>query len=127
LKKPPVLLHAAYNDAQGVTAMFNKNVLQRMNAELGAEFDLEAFVHYAFYEPVTGRIEMHLISTHRQEVRIGAETLKFGEGESICTERSYKYDLATVERMGRAAGLSLADGWLDDQRSFAVLLFRAVA
>jgi dimethylhistidine N-methyltransferase len=125
LKKEPALLHSAYNDAQGVTAAFNKNVMRRMNLELGADFDFDAFHHYAFYEPVSGRIEMHLISARRQDVHVGGKTFTFDEGESICTERSYKYDLATAERVGRAAGLALTDGWLDDERRFAVLLFRA--
>lgn len=125
LKKDPALLHAAYNDAKGVTAAFNKNVLLRMNKELGADFALDAFHHYAFYAPVPGRIEMHLVSTRRQDVRVGGELFAFEEGESICTEHSYKYDLAAAERLGHAAGLSLSDGWLDDQRRFAVLLFRA--
>jgi L-histidine Nalpha-methyltransferase len=125
LKKSPALLHAAYNDEQGVTEAFNKNVLKRMNAELDADFDLDAFHHYAFYAPVAGRIEMHLVSARRQKVRIGSKhVFTFDEGESLCTERSYKYDLVTAERLGRAAGLSLVERWLDDDRFFAVLLFR---
>lgn len=127
LKKDPAVLHAAYNDARGVTAAFNKNVLRRMNEELGADFDLDAFDHYAFYAPVPGRIEMHLVSARRQQVRIGGHVFSFEHGESICTERSYKYDLATAERLGRAAGLALADSWLDEGRRFAVLLFRAAS
>lgn len=125
LKKDPAVLHSAYNDARGVTAAFNKNVLRRMNEELGADFELDAFDHYAFYAPVPGRIEMHLVSTRRQQVRIGGQVFTFEHGESICTERSYKYDLAMAERLGRAAGLMLAASWLDDARRFAVLLFRA--
>ena len=124
LKKEPSMLHAAYNDARGVTAAFNKNVLRRMNEELGANFDLDAFDHYAFYAPVPGRIEMHLVSKRRQEVRLGGQVFTFEHGESLCTERSYKYDLARAERLGREAGLVLADSWLDDARRFAVLLFR---
>jgi dimethylhistidine N-methyltransferase len=92
LKKDPAVLHAAYNDAQNVTAAFNKNVLVRMNRELGATFDLDRFHHYAFYEPVSGRIEMHLVSAQRQVVRIAGRELCFDDGESINTERSYKYD-----------------------------------
>jgi dimethylhistidine N-methyltransferase len=122
LKKDPAVLHSAYNDADGVTAAFNKNVLRRMNAELGADFDLERFYHYAFYAAVPGRIEMHLVSAERQEVTIGGNVVTFEEGESVCTEHSYKYDLATAERLAAAAGLSIAEQWLDDQRRFAVLL-----
>lgn len=124
LKKSPAELHAAYNDARGVTAAFNKNVLRRMNAELGADFDLDAFHHYAFYAPNPGRIEMHLVSARRQVVTLGGESILFEEGESLCTERSYKYDLRTAERLGAAAGLALVERWLDPARRFAVLLFR---
>ncbi|MBX3260128.1 MAG: L-histidine N(alpha)-methyltransferase [Labilithrix sp.] len=127
LKKDPAKLHAAYNDARGVTATFNKNVLRRMNDELGADFDLDAFHHYAFYAPAPGRIEMHLVSARRQEVRLGGEVFTFEDGESICTERSYKYDLASAERLARSAGLVLTDSWLDGARRFAVLLLRAPA
>jgi L-histidine Nalpha-methyltransferase len=125
LKKDPAELHAAYNDSRGVTASFNKNVLRRMNAELGADFDLDAFHHYAFYAPVPGRIEMHLVSARQQDVRLGGQVFSFEDGESICTEHSYKYDLTTAERLARAAGLTLSDSWLDADRRFAVLLLRA--
>jgi L-histidine Nalpha-methyltransferase len=128
LKKDPAVLHAAYNDAQGVTAAFNKNALRRMNAELGADFDEDTFDHYAFYDPVNGRIEMHLVSRIAQTVTIGGRArFTFREGESICTERSYKYDLGGVERLAHAAGLTLEDAWLDDERRFAVLRLRAPA
>ena len=126
LKKDPALLHAAYNDAQGVTAAFNRNVLSRMNRELSADFDVSSFAHYAFYEPEAGRIEMHLVSLKRQDVVVSGRKFRFAEGESICTECSYKYDLATAERLARAAGLHLIDAWLDDDRRFAVLELRPV-
>lgn len=126
LKKDPATLHAAYNDAQGVTAAFNRNVLVRMNRELGADFDVASFAHYAFYEPVSGRIEMHLVSSRRQDVTISGRTFHFAEGESIRTECSYKYDLPAAERLARAAGLSLLDAWLDHERRFAVLELRSV-
>jgi dimethylhistidine N-methyltransferase len=123
LKKSPAVLHAAYNDAQGVTAAFNRNVLKRMNAELGANFDLSAFYHYAFYAPGPGRIEMHLVSAKKQSVLLGGQHIDFEEGESICTEHSYKYDLASAERLARAAGLVPRERWLDADRHFAVLSF----
>jgi dimethylhistidine N-methyltransferase len=125
LKKDPAMLHAAYNDARGVTMEFNKNVLRRMNAELDGDFDLDAFHHYAFYAPAEGRIEMHLVSARRQQARVAGRVFSFDEGESICTERSYKYDLPGAERLGRRAGLSLRDAWLDKDRRFAVLLFQS--
>ena len=124
LKKDPATLHAAYNDAQGVTAAFNRNVLERMNRELGGTFDVNAFAHYAFYEPVQGRIEMHLVSLRRQEVVVSGRPFQFAEGESIHTESSYKYDLPAAERIARLAGLQLVDAWLDDERRFAGLELR---
>ncbi len=124
LKKDPAVLHAAYNDARGVTAAFNKNLLLRMNAELGADFDPNAFDHYAFYDPRRGRIEMHLVSKRAQTVKVDGWRFSFKEGESICTERSYKYDLASAKDLAAAAGLTLENAWLDDARRFAVLLLR---
>ena len=124
LKKDPATLHAAYNDAQGITGAFNRNVLARMNRELSASFDVDSFAHYAFYEPVHGRIEMHLVSLRRQEVTVSGRRFRFAEGESIRTECSYKYDLPGAERLARRAGLHLIDAWLDDERRFAVLELR---
>ncbi len=126
LKKDPATLHAAYNDAQGVTAAFNRNVLGRMNRELGADFDVNAFAHYAFYEPAKGRIEMHLVSLRRQVVTVSGRRFTFADGESIQTECSYKYDLPGAEQLARSAGLHLLDAWLDDERRFAVLELRPV-
>jgi L-histidine N-alpha-methyltransferase len=126
LKKDPATLHAAYNDSRGVTAAFNRNVLARMNRELGAEFDVDAFAHYAFYQPQAGRIEMHLVSLRRQDVMVSGRRFHFAEGESIRTECSYKYDLPTAERLARAAGLHLIDSWLDAERRFAILELRPI-
>lgn len=127
LKKDPAVLHAAYNDAQGVTAAFNKNVLRRMNDELGADFDLEAFDHYAFYSPIPGRIEMHLVSARTQTVTVGGEVFTFEQGESLCTEHSYKFDLLATERLARSADLAPVRSWLDADSRFAVLLLRGVS
>jgi dimethylhistidine N-methyltransferase len=124
LKKDPALLHAAYNDRAGVTASFNKNVLVRMKRELDAQLDVDAFAHYAFYEPRHGRIEMHLVSLARQDIVVGGRSFHFDEGESIRTECSYKYDLASAEALGRRAGLALTKSWLDGERHFAMLEFR---
>lgn len=125
LKKSPALLHAAYNDAQGVTAAFNKNVLVRMNRELGADVDVDAFEHHALYDPTHGRIEMHLVSRGRQTVTIAGMRFDFADGESLCTERSYKYDLPGVGRLAKHAGLFIADAWSDRARHFAMLLLRS--
>ena len=125
LKKSPALLHAAYNDARGVTAAFNKNVLVRMNRELGANFDVDAFEHHALYDPTHGRIEMHLVSRKRQTVTIANMRFDFADGESLCTERSYKYDLPGIGRLARQAGLVINDAWTDRSRHFAMLLLRS--
>lgn len=122
LKKPPVEIHAAYNDASGVTAEFNKNLLRRINVELAGDFDPEAFHHYALYSPVSGRIEMHLVSAGRQTVHVAGERFAFEDGESICTEHSYKFDLAGFEALARRAGLRPVDTWTDEARRFAMVL-----
>ena len=124
LKKNPNDLHAAYNDAQGVTAAFNRNLLTRMNRELAADFDVDAFAHYAFYEPTHGRIEMHLVSLCRQEVTVSGRRFRFSQGESVRTECSYKYDMPQAEALARSAGLALHDAWFDSERRFAVLELR---
>ncbi|MFN2645244.1 MAG: L-histidine N(alpha)-methyltransferase, partial [Burkholderiales bacterium] len=91
LKKDANILHAAYNDTRGVTAAFNLNLLARINRELGGDFDARRFAHYAFYNPLAGRIEMHLVATDTQAVNIGEYRFFFERGESIHTENSYKY------------------------------------
>lgn len=124
LTRDPAALQAAYNDAQGVTAAFDRNLLTRMNRELDATFDVETFVHHAFYNPVFGRVEMHLVSTRRQAVSVAGRTFRFDEGESIVTEHSYKYDLPGITRLTRESGLGVWNTWLDDARRFAVLELR---
>jgi dimethylhistidine N-methyltransferase len=123
LKKDPAVLHAAYNDARGVTAAFNLNLLARLNRELGANFDLSAFAHYAFYNPRKGRIEMHLVSGRRQTVRFGGDggdAVQFDDGESIFTESSYKYACADFSRLARSAGFTPKQVWTDAERRFSV-------
>ena len=120
LKKNANVLHAAYNDAQGVTAAFNLNLLARINRELGGDFDLRRFVHYAFYEPTAGRIEMHLVSTEKQTVAIGAHRFSFERGESIHTENSYKYSIDEFQALAARAGFRAAKVWTDARRWFSV-------
>jgi dimethylhistidine N-methyltransferase len=120
LKKDPAVLHAAYNDARRVTAAFNLNLLARLNRELGADFDLSAFAHYAFYNPRRGRIEMHLLSQRRQEVNLGGETIEFAEGESVFTESSYKYTPADFAALAREAGFTAQQVWTDRDHRFSV-------
>lgn len=120
LSKDPVKLHHAYNDWEGVTAAFNLNLLARINRELGADFPLDRFRHYAFYNPREGRVEMHLVSVANQTVHIGDAAFSFEIGESIWTESSYKYRLAEFARMAGAAGFAVKQVWTDPQELFSV-------
>ncbi len=127
LKKDPRILHAAYNDPEGVTAAFNLNLLRRINRELGGEFDLARFRHEAFYDSRHGRIEMQLVSSARQIVRVGRTRFAFAEGEPITTEYSYKYDVDEFERLAASAGFSPRRVWTDEQRLFSVQYYAAGA
>jgi len=120
LVKDPGILHAAYNDASGVTAAFNKNVLARANAELGANFDLARFAHYAFYNPRDQRIEMHLMSLARQRVRVLGHEIAFIEGETIHTEDSHKYTLDGFRVLAAEAGFVPRAAWTDPARLFSL-------
>jgi dimethylhistidine N-methyltransferase len=120
LRKDRKVLEAAYDDAAGVTAEFNLNLLLRVNRELGADFDLDRFRHRAVWDERRGRVEMHLVSTAAQTVRIGGESFSFAAGEAIHSESSYKYDLEGFAGLARAAGLAVARVWLDDRRWFSV-------
>lgn len=120
LKKDAAVLHAAYNDAKGVTAAFNLNVLARINRELGANFDLKCFAHYAFYDPALGRIEMHLVSLARQAVRLGRYRFTFSIGESIHTENSYKYSIDEFRALAERAGWRGTKVWSDSRSLFSV-------
>lgn len=126
LVKSPDVLHAAYNDSRGVTAAFNRNVLHVINRTLGADFDPESFLHYAFYNPDDTRIEMRLVSTREQRVNIGDLdlSLAFAEGESIRTEISRKFTRASVEALFRDAGLELSEWWTDPHSYFGLCLGR---
>lgn len=126
LKKSPALLIPAYDDAQGVTAAFNLNLLQRMNRELGANFDVTRFAHLALYNAPQGRIEMHLKSLIAHEVTIAAlgQTFAFARGETIHTENSYKYSVEEVQALGAQARLQMHRTWSDRQGYFLLALFR---
>ncbi|MBV8534582.1 MAG: L-histidine N(alpha)-methyltransferase, partial [Alphaproteobacteria bacterium] len=125
LRKDPRLLHAAYNDSAGVTAAFNLNLLTRINRELDGTFDVSAFDHYAFYNPLEGRIEMHLVSRRPQRVTVSGRSFYFGTGESIHTENSYKFDVDGFRDMARRAGFVPEALWLDNERWFSVHLLRS--
>jgi L-histidine Nalpha-methyltransferase len=121
LRKDAATIEAAYNDARGVTAAFNRNLLVRINRELGADFDLEQFAHCAFFNTAEGRIEMHLVSQRDQTVRLGRDAFFFGAGESIHTENSYKYTPAELRTLAATAGFTIAGAWTDDVTPFSVL------
>jgi len=120
LKKDVLMLHRAYNDALGVTAAFNLNILARLNREFDANFDLDSFRHYAFYNPVFARVEMHLVSLIEQVVRLRGVPIHFDRGESIWTEASYKYNPREFEALAAAAGWRVEQVWTDDRGLFSV-------
>jgi len=120
LVKDPAVLHRAYNDAQGITAAFNRNLLARANRELGADFDPLSFDHYAFYQPREQRIEMHLISAQRQTVHLCGCSFEFAQGETLHTENSYKYTIEGFRDLARGAGLVPGPAWCDPQHRFSV-------
>lgn len=125
LQKDAGRLNAAYNDAAGVTARFNLNMLQVLNRELGADFDIPAFAHRAFYDEQLHRIEMHLVSSVDQVVTIpGIGAIALRRGESIRTEISCKYDLAGIEALFSAAGMMLEEWHTDERQQFALALGR---
>ena len=122
LRKDVGRIEAAYNDSQGVTAAFNRNMLLVLNQELGSDFDPERFAHRAFYEPVNHRIEMHLVSTAEQEVRLpGVGLIHFAQDESIRTEISCKHDRASVAELFGAAGLRIESWRPDPEVLFALV------
>jgi len=128
LAKDPSILVPAYNDAQGVTAQFDKNILARLNRELGANFDLNFFRHIALWNPVCSRMEIYLESLRPQTVQLKSlgMTVKFANGERIHTENSYKYNLTMVSNMLNSAGFTLDRTWFDDRKWFALHLARVL-
>ena len=125
LKKDSAILHDAYNDKQGITAQFNKNLLTRINRELNADFDQNQFEHYAFYNSDKGRIEMHLISQRLSEVTIGSNCFEFAESESLHTENSYKYTIEEFQSLAAQSGFQLQQVWTDNQSLFSLQYYEA--
>lgn len=123
LQKEVAVLEAAYNDRQGVTAAFNKNILRRINRELDADFAVHQFEHLAFYNRAAQRIEMHLVSQCEQQATIAGEPFYFGWGETVRTEYSHKYTVDGFCQMARSGGWSRQQIWTDPDRYFAVGLF----
>jgi L-histidine N-alpha-methyltransferase len=120
VEKDPALLLPAYNDAQGVTAAFNLNLLTRINRELDANFHLASFRHEAIWNAALGRIEMHLVSERAQSVRVQGRRFAFGCGETIHTENSHKYRPSDFHAMAARAGWSVLDWWSDPAALFSV-------
>jgi dimethylhistidine N-methyltransferase len=120
LKKDRAIVEPAYDDAAGVTAAFNLNLLARINRELGGDFVLGRFRHRAFWDEEHGRIEMHLVSREAQEVSVGDRRFALAAGETICTEHSYKFSVEGFAALARAAGLEVTDVWTDERGWFSV-------
>lgn len=123
LKKSKDMLHAAYDDEQGVTAAFNVNLLKRINRELGADFKTENFCHQSFYNELLGRVELHLVSQCDHTVSISGECFSFTAGESIHTENSYKYTIEEFQDLANKAGFRPQAVWMDDDSLFSVHYF----
>ncbi len=124
LVKDRSVLEAAYDDAAGVTAAFNLNLLHRINGELDGEIDPDAFAHRAFFNEAASRIEMHLVSRRAQSVRVAGRGFAFAEGESIHTENSYKYTLDGFRALAARAGWASVEAWTDRDELFSVHALR---
>lgn len=124
--KDPAILHRAYNDQAGVTAAFNLNILERINRELDANFEVDQFHHYAFYNIASRRIEMHLVSECEQQAEVKGHQFNFASGESIHTENSHKYSPNDFLSLARQAGWQHCEMWLDEHQLFSVYLLKAL-
>jgi L-histidine Nalpha-methyltransferase len=125
LDKSPEVLISAYDDPEGVTAEFNRNLLHRINRELGLEIDVQAFAHEARYLIDPARIEMHLVATTDQTINLAGQTHTLAAGESFHTETSQKYTIEGFAQLAQQAGWQLTQHWCDTQNRFAVLLLKA--
>ncbi|NNL62481.1 MAG: L-histidine N(alpha)-methyltransferase, partial [Woeseiaceae bacterium] len=121
LQKAPAVINAAYNDAAGVTARFNLNILSHLNHAFGADFDVDAFEHRANYDEEEGRVAIELVSDRDQVVSIGGEVIDIASGEAILTEYSHKYTLDGFAAMANDAGFVMGKAWTDPERRFGVL------
>ena len=126
MAKEAAVLEAAYDDSRGITAAFNLNLLRRIDHELGADFQVDAFRHAAVYRPDRGRVEMHLVCTREQTVRVPAAnlTIRLAAGMTIHTENSHKYTAGMLERLREAAGFVEEAAWTDDRGWFRLQLWR---
>jgi dimethylhistidine N-methyltransferase len=126
LQKDSKILNAAYNDKNGFTRQFNKNLLTRINHELGADFKLGQFEHHAFFNEDKHRIEMHLVSLQEQQVTIGEHVFTFARNQSIITEYSHKYTIESFQDLAAKAGFNYIQHWMDKDQLFAVFFLNAV-
>lgn len=124
LRKDPAVLEAAYDDAQGVTAEFDLNLMRRINHELGADFELAAFEHRAIYDEALGRVEMRLVSRRAQTVHVSGRSFELAAGEPIRTEYSHKYTIDGFHGLAAAAGWRAEQVWVDERAWFAVHLLQ---
>ena len=120
LQKDTSILNAAYNDKKGYTAEFNKNLLVRINKELGADFNVDLFQHHAFFNEQEHRIEMHLVCKQDQQVKIDDQMFPFKKDQSILTEFSHKYSVGSFQKLAERAGFKSVKTWVDDDRLFSV-------
>lgn len=126
LKKDKAILDAAYNDDAGITAEFNLNLLQRMQDELDAELDADAFSHHAFYNAEQSRVEMHLVSDCEQTIEIQDNIFELKQNETIHTENSHKYSIAEFSQLAQRAGFEAEQVWTDDNALFSVQLLKVI-
>jgi len=127
LKKDPALIHAAYNDAAGITAEFTLNLLARMNRELDADFQIDQFFHRARYQSIVGRIETDIVSRCAQRASVAGRAFEFAADEAMRVEVSCKYDRADMQRLATAAGLRVQHLWSDQRQQFAVVLLTSAS
>jgi dimethylhistidine N-methyltransferase len=120
MKKEPEILIRAYDDNAGVTAAFNLNLIERINQELGGNFDVSAFKHQALYNHVQGRIELHLVSLKQQTVHIQNFDFSFDINETIHTENSYKYHIKEFSSLAERAGFTTVKSWVDENKLFSI-------
>jgi dimethylhistidine N-methyltransferase len=125
LPKAEAVLHAAYDDAAGVTAAFNLNMLHRLNREAAADFRPDRFAHKAVWNAAESRVEMHLVSLARQTVRLAGTEIMFAAGETIHTENSYKHSIPAFQALARQSGWEPAHVWTDEQKLFSIHALRA--
>lgn len=126
LIKADSVINAAYNDVEGITAQFNLNVLTHINRIADADFKLNSFLHHAFYNSMSERVEMYLVSKTEQWAEVAGEPIYFEKGEMIHTEYSHKYSLEGISELAVAGGYQLEQSWTDDKDYFSVNILRVV-